>query len=403
MQKRKGKMDEIRKLVYEDRTLLNDFGINDTGSLNNLIYDEWLLGRQEIDPFETNHLACYLKVFNDAYYVCTNALLLPVGSELYPKSLTDRVDNPSVVFPLACFYLSKLSSISKGINRFIKSMEAGFKSKAVWLQNYSDLKDAVSEYEGSINPTLFAQRELTREVLSSVNWWKTTKQFKKEQIERVVKNYARNQEVWRMMVEAIKESAQNIDFENRYDYYIDDEGNLCTDPTYESKGVYLFCDELKEKYEELSLKGDIASESGTRTDCRPVLSQQRNKEEKLIFNENLNPQAIAETLRDLKNEFVSQKKLAERHFFKITYDAFIKLKWLNDSTTTHYIRWAQENKVMVSKTAHFKDLSHCTNEELFHAVINKFSKVMPNGKLKDYDDFYHKTPQGDTMKKYNNG
>ena len=62
MQKRKGKMDEIRKLVYEDRTLLNDFGINDTGSLNNLIYDEWLLGRQEIDPFETNHLAYWCPV-----------------------------------------------------------------------------------------------------------------------------------------------------------------------------------------------------------------------------------------------------------------------------------------------------------------------------------------------------
>ena len=58
---------EQRKIVYEDRRSLDDFGCNDEGSLNHIIYTKWLRYRTEIDAFKESQTPCYLKVFNDAF------------------------------------------------------------------------------------------------------------------------------------------------------------------------------------------------------------------------------------------------------------------------------------------------------------------------------------------------
>ena len=418
-------MSEIRKLIYEERTGLGPFGVYEDGSLNNVIFHEWLLGRSEIDPFEKNHLKAFLKVFNDAFYVCTLALLLPTGKNMLLVNIQTGIDNPSIVFPLVCFYLSKLTSTSLGITDFIKSMESGFKRKPVWQQNYDDLKAAAGAFEGGVDPSLFAQRELTEEVLSSVDWQKLTKRFSKKEIEQVVRNFARKPEDWQLMCEAIKAAAQRYDYEFGFEEYeqecfdedslglytqiikvpidpYDAEGNDISEPL-KRAGVYQFCDELKEKFDELSVRGQICTEPGIRRGRRPSEPRQRKREEYSIFHENLNPQAIAEALMDLKQEFVvGQKQVSERPFFKMVHNAFIQLKWLNDAKATQFIKWLHEERIMLAKTPNFKNINH-VNEDLSDAVLNKFSEVMPNSKRKDYDEFYRKTPQGDTLRKINKG
>ena len=59
-------MNEARKLIYEDKTSLNDFNIKEPCSLNNVVY-AWLKKRTEIDPFDSKSKGYYLKAFNDAY------------------------------------------------------------------------------------------------------------------------------------------------------------------------------------------------------------------------------------------------------------------------------------------------------------------------------------------------
>ena len=115
-------MNDFRKLVYEDKETLNDFRVDLKDSLNYHIYIHWLLNRQEIDPFDPKHRHYYLKSFNDAYYVCTTALLLPQGKMLRPEVLINNIGNPSIVFPLVYLYLSLLVDKSVGITLFLQQL-----------------------------------------------------------------------------------------------------------------------------------------------------------------------------------------------------------------------------------------------------------------------------------------
>lgn len=278
-------MDERRRLVYQDKSSLRDFGIIDPDSLNYLVYNNWLIKRAEIDPFNPKYEEYYLKAFNDAYYICTWALMIPVGKELKPDVTIKFVERPSVVFPLVQLYLSKLKGWSDGIRRFMVFIETKFKIEHDWKHNYNELQEAVAEYDDLLDPSLFAQRELTRDVLAVVNWEVLTNRFEKTIIRNVVMHIARNSEAWRLMCEAIKEAAIQYDYEYGFEeieqedydedgWYIetvkvekdpyDSEGNEILDPM-KRKGVYEFCDELKEKYEELMIPVQIIKQEREET------------------------------------------------------------------------------------------------------------------------------------------
>ena len=87
-------MDFHRILVYEDKESLVDFNINDENTLNGVIYDEWLIKRTEIDSITEHSASAYLKVFNDAYYICTLALMIPVTPNDLPNTLRYGNLNP---------------------------------------------------------------------------------------------------------------------------------------------------------------------------------------------------------------------------------------------------------------------------------------------------------------------
>ena len=173
-------MDEARRLIYRDKNGLRSFATNEITHLNKLIYDSWLTRRTEIDPFDANCSAYYLKAFNDAYYICTTALLLPEGLHLTPYKLKSRVDRPSIVFLMVHLYLSHLTEKSRGINILINQLETKFKKDSHWGVNYSELQEVVCEYKGNIDPVTFAQRKLTKEILSEINWEQLTKKYDKE-------------------------------------------------------------------------------------------------------------------------------------------------------------------------------------------------------------------------------
>ncbi len=273
-------MKGARKLVYEDKRSLSNFNINESGSLNHLVYYEWLKKRTEIDPFDAKSIDYYLKAFNDAYYICTLALLLPEGKELKPFATKNYVERPSIVFPMVHLYLSKLKGGTFGIRVFLDSIETKCKQEPDWEHNLIQLQEAVSDYEGSIEPTIFAQRVLTKEFLSSIKWEefsKLTNTFDKQTIKILVINYARNHDSWTMMCEAIKEAAISYDYDYGFEDYeqegvdedgpyvqtikvpkepYDCDGNEILEPL-KRAGVYEFCDELKDRYDELALVSQV--------------------------------------------------------------------------------------------------------------------------------------------------
>ena len=273
-------MDVQRKLVYEDKSNLNDFNIKEIGSLNHFVYYAWLKKRTEIDPFDAKSKGYYLRAFNDAYYICTLALMLPEGMELNASKLNLFVERPSIVFPIVHLYLSKLSGGTFGIRVFLDSIETKCKREIAWEHNLIQLQEAVAEYEGSIDPTIFAQRVLTKELLSNIKWEdfsKFTNTFDKKRIEQVVRNFARTRDSWNIMCEAIKEAAISYDYDYGFEDYeqegwdedgpyvqtikvpkdpYDCEGNEYLEPL-KRAGVYEFCDELKERYDELAFVSQV--------------------------------------------------------------------------------------------------------------------------------------------------
>lgn len=262
-------MDAIRKLFYEEKTSLDDFGINDDGSLNQLIYEEWLLTRREMRGDDS----CILKVFNDAYYLCTLVWAMP-DAKLKVQTALKWFEIPSVVIPLTRFYLSRVEYLPKGVKWFWKSMEGVFEDD--WERNLNTLEELTSNNKSVITPEMFVPRALTVDLLSSLSekeWRRITKNYSIKYIQIAVTARAKNKDEWHMMVEAIKAAAIKYDYdfgfeEEEIDGFDEDgpytqivrvpinpydlDGNEILEPL-KRAGVYQFCDELKEKYKELVL------------------------------------------------------------------------------------------------------------------------------------------------------
>lgn len=261
----KKNMDIPRELVYEDKTSLDDFGINEEGLLNQVIYDEWLLTRKELRGDDHR----ILKVFNDAYFLCTMAFVKP-NIKLKILYCLHQIEFPSVVVPLVRFYLSGLSSMQKGTKRFWTSLEGVMEED--WIKNLEALEKVADSYRNGVSKDFFIPRQLTVSLLSGIEWQKVTDDFDTKTIEEVVKTFAKNHDEWCMMVEAIKAAAKQYDYDfgfeedvyegcdengpyeqiirvpkDPYDY----DGNERILEPLKHAGVYQFCDELMEKYAEL--------------------------------------------------------------------------------------------------------------------------------------------------------
>lgn len=269
-------MDIRRKLVYEDKSSLKDYGVRKADSLNYLVYYGWLKKRSEIDPFDPKAMAYYLRAFNDAYYICTLALMLPKEMELKESVINLYVERPSIVFPMVHLFLSKLSGGTFGIRVLLDDIETKCKRDNDWERNLIQLQESLAGYKDSIEPATFAQRVLTKEFLSTIKWEEfaeLTNKFDKNRIELVVRNYARTRDHWNLLCEAIKEAAISYDYDFGFEEkeregwdedgpYVetakvarspyDSEGNEILEPLKRS-GVYEFCDELKGRYDELAL------------------------------------------------------------------------------------------------------------------------------------------------------
>lgn len=64
----------VRELIYQERTSLEEFGIDGENALNTALYDK-LLDIPEIQNDEQGSNKAVLSLFNDVYYVCTAVLL----------------------------------------------------------------------------------------------------------------------------------------------------------------------------------------------------------------------------------------------------------------------------------------------------------------------------------------
>ena len=246
-----------RELIYEDRKDINDFGIHDESSLNSLIY-KWLHGRKEIQPGNNGFKERKLKVFNDAYYVCTMILSIPRCDDClyyYKKDLT----LPSIVLPMVYCYISKFSEKSLTLCTLQTSLETYASEDSVMQKNLDDIKRDTEKWNDPFPISEFNLRNLTPELLASLDWSGITVGFKREKIEIVVRNFAKNENEQKMIGEAI-ENAARLDEDDFYnpkpcpDDYVDDSPDNNWDSSSEDDGfwtpdyseAYSLCEQLKQ-------------------------------------------------------------------------------------------------------------------------------------------------------------
>ena len=425
-------MNDIRKLIYEEKSSLNAFDVKKHSSLNKRIYDLWLIKRKEIDPFDAKCYDNYLRAFNDAYYVCTLIMLWPIGHDLYLHKILSTVDRPSVVFPMVHLYLSKLPSLTEDISRLLNFINAKYKLNQDWEQNYNDLQKVIGN-NFDIEPNMFAQRSLTPKLLLGINWKELTANFDKGKIKWVVRSFSKNKEVWQMMCKAIKEAAQKYDFDSSFEEYeqdaydengcpyteivlvprsqFDSWGNDISNPL-KRAGVYDFCDNLMEQHDELSVISQamvLKSTEGTVTGQVPEVLVTPQKEiwddsHDNVFDDKLNVQAIADDFSSFNEINLTLKQKAY-----VLYRVLEENRWIpkKRGSQKNYIKWYKMHIGKWDKDDFGSDFSIFNNvptsdwsrestphsnvvlfKQLAELVKQKYWDIDDNNKLKDKNEYF---------------
>lgn len=247
-------MKLLRELVYEDKPSRYDFGINDKGSLNNRIYNEWLLLRKELDPEDRFFYSKITRILNDTYYVCTLVLIWP-EKETNLNYFKNRIKHPNIVYPLVYFYLSMLEERAENTNRVLIMIENMMNKNPDMQEKNEDLQKIGKNWKGNIAPSQFDKRELNADFLSSINWSEVTEGYNPVEIKRAVSIIARNGDECKMMAEAILKAAHESEdefynpspdhYENDDDQYYEpdnDPNDLYLGPDYSE--AYRLCEEI---------------------------------------------------------------------------------------------------------------------------------------------------------------
>ncbi len=258
----------LRELIYIEKESRDDFGINVVGSLNQVLYDNYLLTRVDLKPGESNYYSRITKVFNDAYYVCT-VLLLSSKSEYKLSTIKNMVTLPSVVLPMVHFYLTKLIHPTTPIKRFLKLIGTEVKGNPEWQDNFNDIIKLEKSCHLTIEPSFFPRREFSPEFLSTFNWRAITFDYDKNEIRKLAIHLAQNKEEFYMMIDAIKEDIKKYEFNKCEIDKKTGELILRRPLSLKSEVIYDLCDKIKEEYEKIPLVKETSLIDKQETDTLP--------------------------------------------------------------------------------------------------------------------------------------
>ncbi len=339
----------FRELTYQEKSRNEDFGIDNKGSVDQILYDEYLLTRVNLNPGKPLFYQRIVELFNDAHFVCT--LILSYPNFKYNLSyFISTVSMPSVVMPMVHFYLSKVSRRTHHIDRFLIIIETEVKGNEDWQLNYNYIKVLEDKYQITIEPSYFPRQELNPEFLSTIQWWSATDRFNINSIKNIIRYIAKDKLEVCMIADAIKDAAEEYDFNIRPEWYFDDEQGCDVEyipKSLKSQGVYDLCDEIKENYDtfwskrKALLRDEQECAEDSQTSKSIVITEpSTGDEDNTIFVENLNVSVIAKEIRTL-----SGYDPKNRIFAKTVHEAFKALGLLSDYTLTKFVAWGRKQKV----------------------------------------------------------
>ncbi len=211
--------------LYEDKKNLSEFEVNKTGSPNQILYTDWLLSRVDLRPSEPEFDKRLLDVFNEAFYLTTLILVQHDDINIISNCLS-RTHYPSVVMPMAYYYLSKLKRVEKNIQvaleRIMHQVETLAKEKG-WEQNLTDVKALKDYNKKNIEESTFSPQQITSELLRLTIpfFYDYTNHFRNTDIKQFFKYFAHNSEEVVMMAEAFLNSVCKLENVKQSEFYLD--------------------------------------------------------------------------------------------------------------------------------------------------------------------------------------
>lgn len=200
-----------RALIYAEKENIDEFGIQDESSLNHLIY-KWIHSRKEIFPGNAGFGNRKLEVFNDAYYICTVIQSVPKPED-WLSYYKRELKLPSIVLPMVYCYISKFKDKTLALSTLLMSIETYASEDSVTHMNLKDIIQYTTGWNESFPTSVFNLRNLTPDMLSTLDWEKITEGFKKDKIELIVRNFAKSEDEQKMLGEAIENAAHKAEDE----------------------------------------------------------------------------------------------------------------------------------------------------------------------------------------------
>ena len=249
-----------QSLVYKERGRLRDFGVPVGNELNITIYDV-LVRYLKVSLGDNNYSKLLLALFNEAYRLCTLFLLDTdavlhysnyINSILYNYTLPDeyRETFKKMVCAICYVYLEDISVGSDDITTIRRHLRSA---------SYEYMPQ-MSETTGLKRPDWsdFKSVELTDELLSIIDWAKTTDNYEMIKTESILRLLGKNSFEKKRLVEAIFTSIlasgnlYQIPYRMDgllYDTYIKYGGN---------RKDFLDMGKRKDEYQEASWKKELA-------------------------------------------------------------------------------------------------------------------------------------------------
>ncbi len=203
-------MDIPRALIYKDRQQIEEFGITDNSSPNKRLYEDWIFSVPDLRPGDIGFSSRILQVFNDAYYICTVVLMSPSKCHYCLAYYLSRTKLPSVVIHLVYYYLKRVDYEHTSISLLLEAIKTEIKRQG-WEENLNKIEAIEKQYTRKIPSSLFSRRELSPELLSTIDWNSITDHFSPKGIMYIERNIAKNNEEIKEIAQAIKESAKKLE------------------------------------------------------------------------------------------------------------------------------------------------------------------------------------------------
>ena len=188
-----------RQLIYRDRRSIEDFGVYGDHKINKIIAKAlrsfpFISGRNA----EKNALTC----MNNAYYICTMALLEkdPAWRISDYETISKNVDNNSKdemgLVTLSLVYLY-LCSLPKGVGSHLRDFLEEFK-KSINHTGYLDTMTEGLDEDVELSSNEFAPRKIDNAAIEDLrqphwNWTQYTDYYKSNIMDEVLKSLCKNE------------------------------------------------------------------------------------------------------------------------------------------------------------------------------------------------------------------